>query len=291
MTEVPIIDFSEDTVTVARKMHKAFTTVGFAVFTNAYNDWLIDFELWSDLVKEFFDLPQEIKNKYKYSGTNQNLGYSDMMFFKQDPEKPGDLKESYNWRAPSDMDSKYWPIEVPMFRTQAEKIERLMKIISFQFMERFELSLNLKKGFLIEKHLYGTTTARLNYYPKYDGHVEKNQSRGFEHTDYHTFTMLFRFNDCGGLFFKSIDDEWLEVPVIENSIAINIADIFQRWTNDTYISTPHRVMNILDKERYSMPYFVGPNKDVIIKNLTKNTDKYEPISTYDYLWKKHQGYC
>jgi len=291
MTEIPVIDFNEMDLAVSRKMHKAFTTVGFAVFTNVYDRWLSDFDLWEESVKQFFDLPQETKDKYKYSGVQQNLGYSEMGSEWLHPDRPGDLKEAYNWKAPYDMEDKYWPTEIPLFRTQAEKIERIMRTLSFEFLDRFELALGLKKGFLVEKHLYGTTTARIIHYPKYNAHVKNEQLRGNEHTDYDTFTMLFRFQDCGGLFVKTIEGEWIEVPVIENSIVLNIADMFQRWTNDTYISTPHRVMNVLDKTRYSMPYFVGPNKDTIVKNLTKEPSKYEPISSYEYLlWRLQQSY-
>ena len=82
-----------------------------------------------------------------------------------------------------------------------------------------------------------------------------------------------------------------KMPVIKNSVVVNIADMFQRWTNDRYVSTPHRVMNVLDRTRYSMPYFVGPNKDTIVKNLTDEPDKYDPISSYEYLlWRLGQSY-
>ena len=291
MTEIPIIDFSEMDIAVSRKLDTAFREIGFAIVTNVYEQYTNDFTIWEQLIKEFFDLPLEVKNKYKYSGVQQNLGYSEMESEWLHPDRPGDLKEAYNWKAPYDMDDKYWPTEIPLFRTQAEKIERIMRYLSFKFLERFEFALGLPYGYLVEKHLYGTTTARIIHYPKYEGPVEKEQLRGNEHTDYDTFTMLFRFQDCGGLFVKTIDGEWIEVPVIENSIVVNIADMFQRWTNDRYVSTPHRVMNVLDQSRYSMPYFVGPNKDTIVKNLTKEPDKYEPISSYEYLlWRLQQSY-
>ena len=291
MTEIPIIDFSEMDIAVSRKLDTAFREIGFAIVTNVYNQYANEFIVWEQLIKEFFDLPLEVKNKYKYSGVQQNLGYSEMESEWLHPDRPGDLKEAYNWKAPYDMEDKYWPTEIPMFRTQAEKIERIMRYLSFKFLERFEFALGLPYGYLVEKHLYGTTTARIIHYPKYEGPVENNQMRGNEHTDYDTFTMLFRFQDCGGLFVKTIDGEWVEVPVIENSVVVNIADMFQRWTNDRYVSTPHRVMNVLDQSRYSMPYFVGPNKDTIVKNLTKEPDKYEPISSYEYLlWRLQQSY-
>ncbi len=289
--EVPIINFADMDLAVSRRMDKAFREVGFAVFTNVYDRWMTDFDLWELSIKEFFDLPPEVKSKYAYSGVEKNLGYSEVESEWLHPDRPGDLKEAYNWKAPYDMEDKYWPTELPLFRTQAEKIERIMRVLSFEFMDRFELALGLKKGFLVEKHLYGTTTARILHYPKVTSIVKDQQLRGNEHTDYDTFTMLFRFQDCGGLFVKTIQGDWVEVPVIENSVVLNIADMFQRWTNDRYVSTPHRVMNVLDRTRYSMPYFVGPNKDTIVKNLTDEPDKYDPISSYEYLlWRLGQSY-
>jgi len=289
--EVPIINFADMDLAVSRRMDKAFREVGFAVFTNVYDRWMTDFDLWELSIKEFFNLPPEIKSKYAYSGVEKNLGYSEMESEWLHPDRPGDLKEAYNWKAPYDMEEKYWPTELPLFRTQAEKIERIMRVLSFEFMDRFELALGLKKGFLVEKHLYGTTTARILHYPKVTSIAKDQQLRGNEHTDYDTFTMLFRFQDCGGLFVKTIQGDWVEVPVIENSVVLNIADMFQRWTNDRYVSTPHRVMNVLDRTRYSMPYFVGPNKDTIVKNLTDEPDKYDPISSYEYLlWRLGQSY-
>ena len=103
--------------------------------------------------------------------------------------------------------------------------------------------------------------------------------------------MLFRFQDCGGLFVKTIQGDWVEVPVIENSVVVNIADMFQRWTNDRYISTPHRVMNALTRQDIQSRTLLGPNKDTIVKNLTNEPDKYPPISSYEYLlWRLAQSY-
>ena len=88
------------------------------------------------------------------------------------------------------------------------------------------------------------------------------------------------------------DDVWVTVPSVENSIVLNVADMFQRWTNDLLKSTPHRVVNVdMDRPRYSMPYFVDPGRDVMIKNLTSQPDKYPPISAYEYLkWRLAQSY-
>ena len=87
-------------------------------------------------------------------------------------------------------------------------------------------------------------------------------------------------------------DEWIDAPIIKNSVVLNVADMFARWSNDTLKSTPHRVVNSdLSKSRYSMPYFVDPGRDVMIKNLTSEPDKYPTISAYEYLkWRLAQSY-
>ena len=51
---VPIIDFRSSTV--EKQMHAAYTTCGFAVFTNIFDSWLREFLDWQQLVEEFFNL-------------------------------------------------------------------------------------------------------------------------------------------------------------------------------------------------------------------------------------------
>ena len=61
---IPIIDFrSKDCV---NQMYDAYTTVGFAVFTHVYDEWLDDFTKWKILMEEFFLLPLDVKKKYSY---------------------------------------------------------------------------------------------------------------------------------------------------------------------------------------------------------------------------------
>ena len=45
MKSIPIIDFrSEDSC--IEEMYKAYSTCGFAVFTNVYDEWISEFEDW-----------------------------------------------------------------------------------------------------------------------------------------------------------------------------------------------------------------------------------------------------
>ena len=294
MKSIPIIDFrSEDSC--IEEMYKAYSTCGFAVFTHVYDEWISEFEDWKVLMEEFFQLPLDVKQQYAYSGVKENIGYNWLEEERLTPTMPGDLKESYNWVSPDRMQEKYWPREfgTPRFKPMAQKIERISRMLSYQFLYRFEKVLRLPTGKLVEKHIDGSATMRIIHYPAWDGEIKEGQVRGGAHTDYGSITLLWRFDDVGGLQIQDREtNEWIDVPCIENSIVLNVADMFARWTNDVLKSTNHRIVNTdLTKSRYSMPYFVDPGRDVIIKNLTNQPDKYPPISAYEYLkWRLAQSY-
>ena len=294
MKSIPIIDFrSEDSC--IEEMYKAYSTCGFAVFTHVYDEWISEFEDWKVLMEEFFQLPLDVKQQYAYSGVKENIGYNWLEEERLTPTMPGDLKESYNWVSPDRMQEKYWPREfgTPRFKPMAQKIERISRMLSYQFLYRFEKVLRLPTGKLVEKHIDGSATMRIIHYPAWDGEIKEGQVRGGAHTDYGSITLLWRFDDVGGLQIQDREtNEWIDVPCIENSIVLNVADMFARWTNDVLKSSNHRIINTdLTRSRYSMPYFVDPGRDVIIKNLTNQPDKYPPISAYEYLkWRLAQSY-
>jgi len=294
VSSIPIIDwrFEDDCI---EEMYVAYTTCGFAVFTNVYNNWLSEFSDWKVLMEEFFQLPLDVKQQYAYSGVKENIGYNWLEEERLTPTMPGDLKESYNWVSPDRMQEKYWPREfgTPRFKPMAQKIERISRMLSYQFLYRFEKVLRLPTGKLVEKHIDGSATMRIIHYPAWDGEIKEGQVRGGAHTDYGSITLLWRFDDVGGLQIQDREtNEWIDVPCIENSIVLNVADMFARWTNDVLKSSNHRIINTdLTRSRYSMPYFVDPGRDVIIKNLTNQPDKYPPISAYEYLkWRLAQSY-
>ncbi len=292
MKSIPIIDFRFEQDCI-EKMYVAYTTCGFAIFTHVYDNWLSEFQDWKLLMEEFFQLEKNIKEKYAYSGVKENIGYNWLEQECLTPTKPGDLKESYNWVSPDRMQEEYWPKEIPEFKPLAQKIERISRMLSYQFLYRFEKVLRIPVGSLVEQHIDGSATMRMIHYPPYDGEIKEGQLRGNEHTDYGSITLLWRFDDVEALqIYDKKDNVWITVPSVENSIVLNVADMFQRWTNDLLKSTPHRVVNIdMDRSRYSMPYFVDPGRDVMIKNLTSEPDKHPPISAYEYLkWRLSQSY-
>ena len=79
-----------------------------------------------------------------------------------------------------------------------------------------------------------------------------------EHTDYGNITLLAT-DGVGGLEVRTRDGQWLAAPSIEGAFVVNIGDCLMRWTNDVYVSTPHRVVSRGAGERYSIAFFLDPH--------------------------------
>ena len=145
---------------------------------------------------------------------------------------------------------------------------------------------------MVDAHREPYNTTRIIHYPAYKGELEPKQMRIGEHSDYGTITLLWQINDVPGLEVQDLKGDWHPVPYEKDSVVVNIGDLLQRWTNDYFVSTKHRVVNThIDQERYSMPHFVDPTPGTIISNLRDEEAKYDPIESKAYLmWRLSQSY-
>ena len=85
------------------------------------------------------------------------------------------------------------------------------------------------------------------------------------HTDYECFTTVWQ--DREGLQMLGPDGEWLIVPPVDGSFAVNLGDLMQQWTNDLFVSTMHRVINTSGAQRYSLVQFFGVDYDVEVEAI------------------------
>tara|TARA_B100001287_G_scaffold205567_1_gene174657 strand:+ start:37 stop:897 length:861 start_codon:yes stop_codon:yes gene_type:complete len=285
---IPIIDLMG--VNSLKKIEEAYTTVGFAVFTNALDiPEATKMKMWQQSMQDFFALPMETKQKYPYDNET-NLGYSMVGHENVDPTAPKDIKESYNYNN-TRMPDELWPTELPTFKQSALDSISIADKLTLRILSMFDVILNTGTT-LVDAHKHMFNTTRILHYPAYTGPLLDKQMRIGEHSDYGTITLLWQINDVPGLEVQDLEGTWHSVPYADDGVVVNIGDLLQRWTNDYFKSTKHRVVNThIDQERFSMPHFVDPQPGTIVKNLTKEPDKYEPIESKEYLmWRLAQSY-
>ena len=286
---IPIIDLKSSNVLT--QIEDAYTTVGFAVFKNALDTKdQTDMNCWFTEMKSFFELDQKTKNKYPYEG-DTNLGYSVVGDENVDPTAPKDMKESFNYNNTDRMSEALWPVELPGFKSTALQSVAVADKLTLRILSMFDEILKCGNT-LVDTHLKPFNTTRVIHYPAYTGPLEDRQMRIGEHSDYGTITLLWQINDVPGLEVQDLEGKWHPVPYASNGVVCNIGDLLQRWTNDYFKSTKHRVVNShIHKTRYSMPHFVDPTPGTMVKNLMGGTDKYEPIESLEYLkWRLAQSY-
>ena len=68
-----------------------------------------------------------------------------------------------------------------------------------------------------------------------------------------------------GLQVQNPDGAWIDVPVIPDTLVINLGEILQTMTGNYLVATPHRV--ITESERYSAGYFHGPSLTTELSRL------------------------
>ena len=285
---IPVIDLMG--VDSLKKIEDAYTTVGFAVFTNALDAPDANkMKMWHKKMQEFFALPLETKKQYPYEG-DTNLGYSIMGAENVDPTAPKDLKESFNYNN-TRMPDHLWP-DIEGFTASALDSIYVADRLTLRILNMFDVILNTGTT-LADAHKQPFNTTRVIHYPAYTGPIENKQMRIGEHSDYGTITLLWQINDVPGLEVQDLDGNWHPVPYAEDGVVVNIGDLLQRWTNDYFKSTKHRVVNShIDQDRYSMPHFVDPTPGTIVKNLrTHEKSKYPPVESKEYLmWRLAQSY-
>ncbi|MBW4456263.1 MAG: isopenicillin N synthase family oxygenase [Nostoc indistinguendum CM1-VF10] len=291
MLTIPIIDLTAftngDTITrqnIIKQIYQACHEIGFMYLQNS--------GISKDLIKQvfsysksFFNLPLEVKQKQAWSDEFNNTGYVSLERERLDPNKPRDLKEAFNVNKQAAIG-----IDVSILAFYDICTELANTVL-----QAYALALELPEDFFITRHNQQNHTLRLLHYPPLQTPPKSGQVRAGEHSDYGSITLLFQ-DDVGGLEVQTASGEWIAAPAIPNTVVVNTGDLMQRWTNDMFCSTKHRVMipsdNKVKQSRYSMAFFCHPNDDTEIACLEscqkEQSPIYPPILAGEYLLSRLQ---
>lgn len=244
--------------------------------------------------RAFFDLPDAYKRTLV--GTREFLGGvgfapmgAEALAATQGMAAPGDIKESLNF-GPL-LPGSVWPSAelrdaFSAYFTEMEQLAHMLRRI-------FCAAIGLPQDYFEADFVDHLSALRVINYPAQTETPAPGQLRAGAHTDYGFMTILRSEAVQGGLQVQRRDGVWLDAPAVEGGYVINIADAFMRWTNDAWVSTPHRVANPPaaargSARRQSIPFFVNPSGRTQITCLPQfvpadQPAKYPPISFSDYI--------
>jgi isopenicillin N synthase-like dioxygenase len=304
MNSIPVIDIAplvkglrEDALATAKALGAACREVGFFYVSGHDVAPALVAEVF-DISAAFFKAPAAIRETASFSGPGGNRGYIRLGGETLDPGRPADVKEAFNIGlelAPDDPEllagapfraANLWP-ELPGFRaTMLDYFNRVWQL-GRDLHRGFALDLGLEPDFFETRLDRPNATLRLLHYPPVAAPLPDGQLGAGVHTDYGNVTLLAT-DGVGGLMVQDRSGRWLDAPIIPGAFICNIGDCLMRWSNDVYVSTPHKVVSPKGLDRYSVAFFLDPNPDAMVECLPTCIDagrpaKYATITGADFL--------
>jgi isopenicillin N synthase-like dioxygenase len=238
---------------LAVQVHEALTTVGFFVLTGHDVPHGIVARTFAE-AERFHALPMNKKLALKLN--EHNNGYMAMgryAVWTSDVnvnDKP-DLNEAFfvkRERAPDDplrlsgrrfVGPNLWPDEadLPGFRANVLEYVSIMDDLARRFLPAIAVALDLEPAWFDAAFSDSQFSFRLSHYPPVE--AEANQFGIAPHTDSNFMTFLAQ-TEIPGLQVRMPSGNWLDVPYIPGSFAVNSGDMLRRWSNGRFKSTPHR---------------------------------------------------
>jgi isopenicillin N synthase-like dioxygenase len=269
-------------------------------------------DVWSK-AKAFFDLSLEEKQKAKAPYDGYPYGYLgpevEALAKSRNVDTPPDLKESFNGgpaATPPDVTDPealafcyaptIWPARPSGFVEAWRAYYAALEDLAARIMKVFAVALRLPEDYFAGFIDAPVSALRALNYPEQKVPPRRGQLRAGAHTDYGSLTILLPQEGSKGLEIASPDGAWIAVPPVPGAFVINLGDLMQRWTNDRWVSTLHRVVNPSPEEgglarRQSLAFFHQPNWSAEIACLEAClapgvSPKYAPVLSGPYLMSK-----
>ncbi len=310
IAEIPVIDMAPfleggaaERAATARAIGEACRDIGFFYIVNhGVSPYLVD-RTFAEM-ERFFALPPARKAEIAIEKSSCHRGWFQLGGENLDPAKQkagGDLKEGVKIGRDLGPDHplvlagtplhgpNLWP-DLPGWRETLAEYYDAMEALGREMMHAFALALSLEETYFDRWLTAPMTTLGPLHYPPQSGRITEARLGAGAHTDYGCLTMLAQ-DDNGGLQVRNANRQWIDAPPLEDSFVVNIGDMMERWTNGIFTSTPHRVINVSGRERYSIPYFFDPDFNAEVTCLptciaAADEPKYPPTTAGRHLLDK-----
>lgn len=273
---------------------KAFNETGFVTIANhGLSPELIE-ELYT-VVKAFFDLPQEIKDKYEFPELAGQRGYTSKGREKAKDAKVPDLKEFWQ-RGQTIIGEEYSKAdfpdnpevsELPRFNEITAEIYKKLENAGRELLKAIASYLELEEDYFEKYVVNGNSILRaIHYFPiENPDAIAPDAVRAGAHEDINLITLLIGAS-ADGLEVLTKNNEWFPIKAKGEDIVVNVGDMLQRLTNNKLKSTTHRVVNppreLMKTSRYSVPFFLHPKSSMSLACLDSCISEEYPKLYEDY---------
>jgi isopenicillin N synthase-like dioxygenase len=290
---------------VAAELGRACREIGFFYVSNhGISEAMCDAVF--SAARDFFSLPLESKEQWSCKRSlHRDRGYFAMEDERLSVESSHpDYKEAFDvaleLRADDPevlagkpyRDVNLWPA-IPGWRETILSYYDACWALGRRIHRGFALDLGIEETFFDNKLDVPMAVLRVLHYPARPMTRDSAPDSGAgTHTDYGNLTILAT-DEVAGLQVRARSGDWVDVPKIPGTFVCNISDCLMRWTNDVYVSTPHRVA-IPVQDRYSVAFFLDPNPEARVEVLRScvpsgTIPKYQPTTAADYWRYRHDA--
>jgi isopenicillin N synthase-like dioxygenase len=310
--EIPSLDLADfygddyhRKVKFVESLGAAYNNIGFVAIKNHFLTAEMQNSIYSSIQK-FFNLPDEIKQKYEVPGLAGQRGYTGRGKEHAKGKNIGDLKEFYHVGQELSQEvlleeaypPNVWPEEVAEFKTNSLAVFRALEKTGYHMLSAIALYLELSEDFFDDKVRNGNSILRaIHYYPITNpSEVPEDAVRAAEHGDINLITLLMGAS-ADGLQVLRRDGKWIPITALPDQLVVNVGDMLERLTNGKLKSTIHRVVNppreLMNTPRYSIPFFMHPRPEMDLSALPQcvtatHPKQWEDIKAGEFLDERLQ---
>lgn len=305
---IPLLDLShytrgtpQERDTFVKSWGDGLKEFGFVSIINHGVDPEVIARTYADAAR-LFELPVEVKNRYDVPNGGGQRGYTSFGKEHAKNRKVGDLKEFWHvgrdLAADSTKRSAYganqFPTELPTFKTNSLALFNALDAAAAVMLRALADYFTLPRETFADMAHEGNSVLRIIHYPPLKDMFIPGGVRAAEHEDINLITLLCE-STSSGLEILTRQGDWLAVDALKGQIVVDSGDMLSRITNEVIPSTTHRVVNPPsskeDVVRYSMPYFVHPYPDCMLKIFDQcvtpeNPKRYPDITADAFLQQR-----
>lgn len=292
MNKIPSVDLSdflsEDPKRKQKfidEIGKAYEEIGFVALKGHFLSEKLIESLYA-AIKDFFDQPQEVKDKYEIPGIGGQRGYTSFGKEHAKGRKEGDLKEFWHFgqyvennpKLEEEYPNNVIVKEVPKFNEVGKETYNQLEKTAKYVLRALALHLDLEENYFDKFITNGNSILRPIHYPPIK-EEPKAAVRAAAHGDINLITLLMGAQGKG-LQVQNHEGQWIDAIAKEDELMINVGDMLSRLTNNKLKSTIHQVVNppkeLWNTSRYSIPFFMHPVSDMPLNVLEDCVDENHP---------------